>query len=452
MPRSFSRLAFATLAVGALLMVVFAGMVVRLRNEDRVIYDNAIIQRDAAELYPVAKQRLAESEAAGTGGAASPGEVLMPILLQSARQENMFGVAIFDSEGSRINASATLLLPELAPADYSRLLGGELISRYTARFPLDRYFAGMTGTAPVLEVLLPFSDPDPAKPPIGFILYYIDARKLAQELAAVDQRFNRETTTTLGVGSVLIAIVLGGAYLLLLRAQRTIAERNDRLIRANFELSLAAKASALGQITSHLIHGLQGPVAGLHAVMATRTDEGAAADWKSAADYTERLQGMIQETVALLGDTGAHTSYVLTGRDLADTIRRRNSAAAADKGVSLDVTCDFDAGLDSYRGSLVCLIATNLVQNAIAATPPGRRVDVALHHAQGAMTLFVSDQGTGISPELRPHLFEPGRSGRPGGTGLGLAISQLLARQIGASLALVESHGSGTIFRLTLPL
>ena len=54
--------------------------------------------------------------------------------------------------------------------------------------------------------------------------------------------------------------MLAAGYWGLRRAERLIAERNDRLIHANFELTLAAKASDLGQITSHLIHGMQGPV------------------------------------------------------------------------------------------------------------------------------------------------------------------------------------------------
>ena len=53
---------------------------------------------------------------------------------------------------------------------------------------------------------------------------------------------------------------------------------------------------------------------------------------------------------------------------------------------------------------------------------------------------------------MREHLFEPGRSGRPGGSGLGLAISQLLARQIGAMLALDATGPTGTTFTLTLPV
>ena len=173
----------------------------------------------------------------------------------------------------------------------------------------------MTGTAPVLEVLLPLRGNDLAKP-LGYIAFFIDARKLSYELTACPpERFENETTTAIAISTVLIAIVLAAGYWGLRRAERLIAERNDRLIHANFELTLAAKASALGQITSHLIHGMQGPVASLRAVVSNRSPDGAQSDdWKSAADYTERLQDMIQETVALLGDTEAQFSYYLRER------------------------------------------------------------------------------------------------------------------------------------------
>jgi signal transduction histidine kinase len=52
---------------------------------------------------------------------------------------------------------------------------------------------------------------------------------------------------------------------------------------------------------------------------------------------------------------------------------------------------------------------------------------------------------------VRLHLFEPGRTGRPGGSGLGLAISQLLARQIGATISLVSTGPAGTVFEVALP-
>jgi signal transduction histidine kinase len=451
-------LALTTLGAGALLIAILVAMVVPSRSAERAFIHDTVIQRDAAVLYPEALQQLAETKAAA-GRALSTNELLVPVLTAikpttGSTEDGMLGVAIYGSDGKLIQAlPASLLLPELSPGDFPRLLGGEPVSHYDAAFPLDQYFAGVPARpSPVLEVLLPLHTGEDFQV-VGFVQYFIDGRGLARKLASFDRDFNRATTRTLSVGAAAIVAVLVAFSLGFRRAQRLIADRNSRLTRANFDLTLAAKASALGQITSHLIHGLQGPIAGLSAVVTGRDAEAAgASDWRSAAAYTARLQTMIQETVALLGDESAHVGYQLSGRELADTIRRRNVQAAADKGVMLSVAGELACSVDSHRGSLLCLIAANLVQNAIAATPAGGRVGVLLRHENDALTLTVADEGGGIPETLRDHLFEAGRSGRPGGTGLGLAISRLLAVQIGANLGLESTGPQGTSFQLTLPL
>lgn len=464
-----SRLVLATLVLGILLLAIFAVMVVRSRNELREEIHQKIIERDATVLYSMAHAQLREAEGS-SGQAEISSDALLPVVLKSVQREgvvvapetggdDVIAITVFDAEGITLQAvPASLLLADLPPGDYPRLLGKEAISRYHPDFPLDRYFNGIGGSPaqrqlPVLEVLLPLHARDGVKV-LGFVQYYIDARHLTRELATIDQRVTRQTMQTLGIGAVLIALVLTAAYGGLNRAQRIIAERNERLARANFELSLSVKTSALGLITSHLIHGLQGPVAGLRAVVAERGAAGGAAlaDWESAASYTNRLQTMIADTVAMLGDAGAQTTCEVTGRELASTIRNRNLALSDAKGVQLVVGDGFDASLDSHRGGLVCLITTNLVQNAIEATDAGRQVNVWLTHTPASVSVVVSDEGRGIPESVSAHLFEPGYSGRPGGSGLGLAISHLIARQIGGSLALESTSEEGTAFRLTLPL
>jgi signal transduction histidine kinase len=433
---------------GVVLVGIYVAMVLYLRRGLRDEIRQTIIDRDASALRPVALRQLAQRELT----ARTTGDELLTAVLESAQQENMLAIAVFDAQAEPLqSAPASLLFAELPLDDYVRLLSADSISRYHPEFPLSRYFAGMaaTQTAPVLEVWITLHGRDP-KNILGFAQYYIDARSLAAELALTDQRINRQTSVTLGIGAVLLVAVLVVVFFRLRRAGRLIDERNEQLVRKNFELTLAVKASALGQITSHLIHGLQGPVASLRAMVASR-GSGEAADWDSAADYTERMQTMIHEAVSLLSDSNPQTAYELTGYELAELVRKRNQVGAEQRGVKLTIHGGFDRSMDHHRGSLLCLIVNNLIENALAATDAGHQVSVIFRSDGQSATVIVSDEGHGIPPEIREHLFEPGRTGRPEGTGLGLAISQLLARQIDATLNLESTGADGTVFRITLP-
>lgn len=375
----------ATLLVGIFTLTVIA-LRSRLTGEIR----QTIINRDTATLLPVALRQLAQRE--------SDPEKSGPLLaavLESAQQENILAVAVYDAEGKTLHfAPDSLLFPELPINDYLRLLRFASISRYHPEFLLSRYFSG-TGnakfrpTTPVLEVMLPLQGRVKERI-LGFAHYYIDARALASELAITERRINRQTSATLGIGGALIILVMAGAYFGLSRSHKIIALNNAQLLRTNFELTLSAKASALGQITSHLIHDLQGSVGSLRSVISNlKPDASTAADWATAASYIERMQTMIQEAVALLGDSASHTAYELTGYELAAIIRQRNEAAAAQKGVLFSVQGGFDHGIDSHRGGLLCLIANNLIQNALEATERGSSVIVHFHHQDGTAILRV---------------------------------------------------------------
>jgi signal transduction histidine kinase len=445
------KLLVATVGVGVVLAAIFTALLVQFRAELHEEIRRTIVGRDAAVLHSVARQQVSATMA--RSGIAPRTEDLLTAVLPSAQQEGMLAVAVYDAQGGLVRAlPAALLFAEIAAADYVALLSGGPISRYHRSFPLDRYFAGVnpaSATAPVLEVLLPLEGGvDGAR--LGYAQYYIDARALGRELDAIERRLRRQTTATLLGGMLLITLVLTGSYLGLRRGERLVAERNVRLARAHFELTLATKTSALGELTSHLIHGLQGPVAGLRAAVTRGTPAGT--DWQTAAGYTEQMQTMISEIVGLLGDATAGVTYELDGQQLIVIIRERNSANALAKGVRLVVENRLACRIDSHRGSLLCLIANNLVQNAIAATHAGYRVVVELTSNEEQIILSVADQGEGIADSVRERLFEPGATGRIGGSGLGLAISRRLARQIGGDLELVSTGAHGTIFRVPVPL
>jgi signal transduction histidine kinase len=453
MPRLFSsRPAAVAFLAGGVLVAIFAALLLPYRRDLTEEIHRTIVERDAAVLHPVAVLQLGEREVLDFPDSTPSENDTVLAVLKSAQQTGMLGVAVFDADGNPLRAvPSAMLFADLAPDDYLELTRLKPISRYHPQFVLGSILVGAPAgePAPVLEVLLPLHYPGGTQL-AGVAQYFIDARPLARELAAIDRRIALQTYVTLGIGAALVFAVVGAATWGLTRAQNIIAERNERLIRANFELSLAAKASVLGQITSHLLHGLQGPVAGLRAVLATRSPQESTEDWQTAADYTDRLQAMIQETVTMLGERSSETAYEMSGHDLGAALRVRHQPAAQAAGVTLQVDGGFAPCIDSNRGNLLCLIAGNLIENAIQASPAGGTVRTNLDLADDCLRLTVTDEGPGIPEEVQERLFQPGRSSKAGGTGLGLAISHLLALQIAADLALVKTGARGTTFSVTL--
>jgi two-component system OmpR family sensor kinase len=99
----------------------------------------------------------------------------------------------------------------------------------------------------------------------------------------------------------------------------------------------------------------------------------------------------------------------------------------------------------------------NLIENAIAHSPEGGSIDVALEAQADRMAFVVTDRGSGVRAEDAPNLFEPffrgGKTagGEPGGAGLGLAIAREIARAWGGDVLHDPRHTPGARFSLELP-
>ncbi len=111
--------------------------------------------------------------------------------------------------------------------------------------------------------------------------------------------------------------------------------------------------------------------------------------------------------------------------------------------------------VDADREQLVRIL-TNLVRNALQAIETRKlaRNDVHIdaRRAEAATEITVRDNGPGIPPIIREHLFEAFQtSSRPGGSGLGLAIAAELVKSHGGEICVVESSSEGTTLKLVIP-
>ncbi len=100
----------------------------------------------------------------------------------------------------------------------------------------------------------------------------------------------------------------------------------------------------------------------------------------------------------------------------------------------------------------VLQIGRALVGNALVHTPAGTRVSVCASSADGRATLSVVDDGPGIPPEHRSHVFDRfyrAEGDVASGSGLGLAIARELASLMGGDVEL-DSRPGRTVVTLAL--
>ncbi|MEZ2329521.1 sensor histidine kinase [Mesorhizobium sp. RCC_202] len=121
-----------------------------------------------------------------------------------------------------------------------------------------------------------------------------------------------------------------------------------------------------------------------------------------------------------------------------------------------------DLGLDETGpvpvigdGTMLREMIVNLVDNALRYTPAGGTVTVKLATLDSQAVLTVCDDGPGIPPEEREHVFErfyrlPGAA--EDGSGLGLAIVREVVENAGGSVTLADGAARGLMVEVRLPL
>jgi two-component system, OmpR family, sensor histidine kinase SenX3 len=172
-----------------------------------------------------------------------------------------------------------------------------------------------------------------------------------------------------------------------------------------------------------------------------------------------RLGALVTELIALSRLTGAERLPELSAVDVDDLVSEalaRNRLSAESAGI--EITVDRPSGLevDGDRTLLVTAL-TNLLENAIAYSPPEASVSVSRRRIGDTVEIAVTDRGIGIAPQHQTRVFErffrvdPARSRATGGTGLGLAIVKHVLANHGGHVRLWSSPGTGSTFTMCLP-
>jgi signal transduction histidine kinase len=106
------------------------------------------------------------------------------------------------------------------------------------------------------------------------------------------------------------------------------------------------------------------------------------------------------------------------------------------------------------RGSALSQVWTNLIDNAVDASPQGAKLEISTWSEPDWLVVCIGDHGSGIPADVLPHIFEPFFTTKPqgSGTGLGLEIVHRIVTQKFAGQLEVQSQPGDTRFIVRLPL
>ncbi len=227
------------------------------------------------------------------------------------------------------------------------------------------------------------------------------------------------------------------------------AAEGDRLRRE--------RLAVLGEFAAGVAHEIRNPLASMRMTLQLLGDgpggDGLrgkdAEDLRVVLDEVRRLEGSVEDLLLYAGTprlVREPVDLAAVARDAARVLERQ----AFHLGVALEV--EEAAGAPRAAGDPARLrtCATNLLLNAVQASPRGGKVRARCAGTGKGVALEVADEGPGIPPEVGDRVYEPFFTGRPGGTGLGLAVTRSLAEAHGGSLA-YRSGPAGTVFLLEVP-
>ncbi|GAB3854194.1 hypothetical protein GCM10028822_23830 [Hymenobacter terrigena] len=296
------------------------------------------------------------------------------------------------------------------------------------------------------------------------------------------------------LGALLTVLLVSGLGAFIYRQLQVNRRTLAQLRQTQNQLVQAEKMAFLGELTAGIAHELQNPLTFMKNFAEVSTDlvEGMNGEGPAPALETEILAGL-KQNLQQISQHGQRASSIIkdmlehsragTGQSVPSDLNAlaADSLSLAYQGLrttdpnfyaTLSKELDPQLGLVGLVTQDMGRVLLNLCTNALHAVRQRQR-DLAQQSTGGpanyqptvtvrtrrpthspVIEILISDNGTGMPPQVREKIFQPFFTTKPPGegTGLGLSLSyDIVTKGHGGTLTVETREGEGTEFLITLP-
>jgi len=239
------------------------------------------------------------------------------------------------------------------------------------------------------------------------------------------------------------------------RLARTFNNMCNSIRQAREELIRQERISTIGRLSASIVHDLRNPLAAIYGGSEMLVDR------ELPPGHVKRLAGNIYHASRRIQEMLQDLLDVSRGKNRPMEIcRLRETASAACDALGSaaeaqqvrliqSIPQEIELPLDRSRMERAFV---NLISNALEAMPDGGEVRITAAIQDGSAVVQVTDNGPGISPEIRSRLFQPFVSaGKRSGLGLGLALARETVLDHGGDMWVESRPGDGATFCFRLP-
>jgi signal transduction histidine kinase len=235
----------------------------------------------------------------------------------------------------------------------------------------------------------------------------------------------------------------------------------EEKLRLERELAERERLALVGQMAASISHNLKNPLGSMKTILQVQMEnpelpEPIRGETKMVLEEIGRLSTKLNQLLqfsrpAVRGGSVAGNSEA---RVVMEEVAGVLSHEAEKRGVKLQTRLTGNSVKVAAGAEALHDILSNLVVNALEATPRGGSVLVVADSNGGECVITVEDDGPGIPAALQEKILQPFFTTKSQGTGLGLAIVARRVAEFGGKLNCESPlrDGHGTRFRVTLPV